>query len=499
MHDPNIRMPVTNQGFDISVRDFVAPLFRRRKTLIATFLAVLCAALLFALFGGPSYSSRMAILVNRERLDPLVSTEATTQLITSDNPVTQEEINSEIELLRSGDVLEQVVTTNGLDKPSGFSLIDLLRPHQTHQDRVERAVRTLAKRLKIEAIKESNVIQITYASPYPQLSYGVLKSLGDAYMTKHVTVHRPAGSYEFFAHETDKYHAELESTEEKLRNFTTTNGLADPDEQQSNLATQIAESIGNLHQAEQAIAGDQQRISEDQRQMNATPSRSTTLEASASNDQAIGDLSAALIAAETKRAQLALKYDENYPLVKEADQEVAQDKAAVAHAEEKKYVSQTTDRDPTYELLREDAAKSEADLAAQRATRSATEQSIKSMQAQMVNLAQLSLSRQDLQREAKAAETNYLLYLGKREQERTSNALDVTRIANVAIAVPPAIPVLPVFGWPMIALAGLCGATILGIGAAYTADYLDPTFHTPDQVIEMLGIPVVVALPKRAA
>jgi len=58
----------------------------------------------------------------------------------------------------------------------------------------------------------------------------------------------------------------------------------------------------------------------------------------------------------------------------------------------------------------------------------------------MVNLDQLSLSQQDLQREAKAAETNYLLYLAKREQERTSNALDVTRIANVAIAVPRPYP-----------------------------------------------------------
>ena len=128
-------------------------------------------------------------------------------------------------------------------------------------------------------------------------------------------------------------------------------------------------------------------------------------------------------------------------------------------------------------------------------TLAATKHSVQSIRAEMVNLDQLSLSQQDLQREAKAAETNYLLYLAKREQERTSNALDVTRIANVAIAVPPAIPVLPVFSWPMIGLIGLCSATVLGIGGAYTADYLDPSFHTPSQVIEIVGIPVLAALP----
>jgi uncharacterized protein involved in exopolysaccharide biosynthesis len=145
--------------------------------------------------------------------------------------------------------------------------------------------------------------------------------------------------------------------------------------------------------------------------------------------------------------------------------------------------------------VREDLAKAEADLSAQRATVAATKHSVQSIRGEMVNLDQLSLSQQDLQREAKAAETNYLLYQAKREQERTSNALDITRIANVAIAVPPAIPVLPVFGWPMIVALGLCAATAFGVGAAYSADYLDSSFHTPAQVIEIVGIPVLASLP----
>jgi uncharacterized protein involved in exopolysaccharide biosynthesis len=117
----------------------------------------------------------------------------------------------------------------------------------------------------------------------------------------------------------------------------------------------------------------------------------------------------------------------------------------------------------------------------------------------MVRLDQLSITQQDLQREVKAAESNYLLYLAKREQERTSNALDVTRIANVAIAVPPTIPALPVLSWPMVILTALVLALILSIGLAYAVDYFDPSFHTPEQLVEDLGIPVVVAFPRRRA
>jgi len=168
-----------------------------------------------------------------------------------------------------------------------------------------------------------------------------------------------------------------------------------------------------------------------------------------------------------------MKYDESYPLLKEADQEIAQFKAAIAQANETRYVTETTDRDPTFELLREDIAKSQADLAAQRATLAATKQSIKSIQGQMVNLDQQSIAQQDLLRDAKADESNYLLYLSKREQERTTDALDNTRIANVAIAVPPAIPVLPEYGWSLILLAATGLAMVTSIGAAYAANFMD--------------------------
>ena len=318
-------------------------------------------------------------------------------------------------------------------------------------------------------------------------------------MAKHVAVHRPAGSYEFFAEETQKYHDELENAEKKLREFGLQNAVAAPDEQRTDLSTQVADSVGLVHLAEQSIAADEERIKDDKQQMTATPQRLITLQASAANDKLIDNLNTILLAAQNRRTQLALKYDDEYPLVREVDQEIADDKTAVVQAEEKRYVSETTDYDPTYELLREDIAKSEADLSAQRATLAATKRSVQNIRGEMVKLDQLSLSQQDLQREAKAAETNYLLYLAKREQERTSNALDVTRIANVAIAVPPSIPALPVFSWPMIVLIGLGSATVLGVGAAYAADYLDPSFHTPSQLIEILGIQVVAAIPEKTA
>ena len=119
------------------------------------------------------------------------------------------------------------------------------------------------------------------------------------------------------------------------------------------------------------------------------------------------------------------------------------------------------------------------------------------MQEQMVSLDQKALKQADLFRDAKTNEDNYLLYVSKREQERASDALDQKRIANVAIAVPPTIPALPKFNLSTVILMGFFLAIVVSASTTYTVDYLDSSFRTPRDVVEVLGIPVVAGVPKR--
>jgi capsular polysaccharide biosynthesis protein len=69
----------------------------------------------------------------------------------------------------------------------------------------------------------------------------------------------------------------------------------------------------------------------------------------------------------------------------------------------------------------------------------------------------------------------------------------------VAIAVPPAVPVLPVHGPLYLVVLALIISLVLSIVITYAVDYFDPSFHSPDQVREALGIPVVVSIDTRTA
>ena len=228
MKDLDSESWINERAPDISLRELAAPLFRRKRVLITTFLVALTAVVLAGILMPPEFTSHMSILVNRERLDPLVTTESTAQMITTSTPVSEEEINSEAELLKSRDVLEQVVLANGLQKQHGHSFLGLFRPKQDEADRVERAVRSLAKNIKVGTGTKTNLIEVSYSSPNPRLSYGVLNTLGNLYLAKHVAVHRPPGSYQFFVQETQNYHQAMEDSEAHLRSFQGSKALRHP-------------------------------------------------------------------------------------------------------------------------------------------------------------------------------------------------------------------------------------------------------------------------------
>jgi uncharacterized protein involved in exopolysaccharide biosynthesis len=498
MTEPNLESAWEKKS-DPSMRDLLAPLFRRKRAFAFTFCGILLGTILAAIVLSSMHKAEMEILVNEERVEPAVTSESTSQTQGAPPPLTDEEVNSEVELLQSPDLLQQVVIANRLQDLERKSLVYRMLPRQDDAWYVAKATDHLGKKLDIENVTKTNLIEVTYKSSDPNLAYGVLQSLGKLYLAQHLAVHRPQGSYAFFNSQAEKYGQALAESEARLAASAKESGVAAPDVERTELAQQVVNSVGALQAAQQTIAADKRRIEDEQVRIKTVPDRSPTQRVSDSAQTLLQQLQADLLAAQIKKTQLLLKYDPSYPLVQEADQEITQTQAAITSATQTQYVNQTTDRDPTYELIREDIVKTQAELAFQQANAKALESSIHNMQLQMVDLNQKALTQADLTREVKANEANYLLYLSKREQERTSDALDERRISNVAIAVPPIVPILPWISPVLVMLIGLVLAGFAGAAVAFVAEYLNPSLRTPAEVLEVLRIPVLASVPKQTA
>ncbi len=97
---------------------------------------------------------------------------------------------------------------------------------------------------------------------------------------------------------------------------------------------------------ERAIAADEQKIRTDQEQLKVNPQQPAPKQDNESTNLLPENLGARLQAAETKRAQFLQKYAPNYPLVQDADKEVAEAKAAIAAAQSSSQGKQTPVRLP---------------------------------------------------------------------------------------------------------------------------------------------------------
>jgi uncharacterized protein involved in exopolysaccharide biosynthesis len=481
-------------------REWCAIAFRRRRLALVSFCGVLLGAAFFSWFWAANYyESTMEILVEQDRSDPAITAAQNAAILTS-GQVTPDQINSEVALIQGWDMLGSVVSSCGLSEKSLTDAFFPAEPARAKAIATAKATRHLAKALNVEVEKNADVIKVSYGKRgAPETPACVLDHLSKLYLEKHLQLRRPVGTSDFFAQQTDKYATALADAETRLADFGLQHGVVAPDVQRTDMAQQVVNSVAALHQARQNIAADEQRIKNTETQMATTPARSPTQQSSNSADVLMQQLQSTLLGAQIKRTQLLLKYEPTYPLVQEAEQEITQTNAAISAAQNARYENHTTDRDPTFELLREDAAKTRADLAAQRATAAALETSIKSMQSQMVDLDRKAVKQANLIREVKADESNYLLYLAKREQERTSDALDEKRIANVAIAVPPAIPALPAHSPWLVMAIGFLVAIFVSIGVTLLAEFLDPSFRTPAEVAQILNIHVLASVPRQAA
>src|SRR5258708_15442646 len=95
-----------------SLRDLLSVVFRRRRLMLLSFGGLLLGAVLAITILPSTYEAQMKILVDRERVDPVVSTQG--NVIEADRNLTPDEVTSEVELFQSRDSLKQAVVDSEL-------------------------------------------------------------------------------------------------------------------------------------------------------------------------------------------------------------------------------------------------------------------------------------------------------------------------------------------------------------------------------------------------
>ena len=479
-----------------TLRDVLVVMFRQRRVASGAFLSVLAIAVAYALL-ATSYQAHMKILLRHGRVDPVVTPEQQSLVDLHRSDITEEELNSEIELLRDDTLLRKVVEQTGLASTEGSHGVDVARADA--EVGVERAVRRLARSMKVEPIHKTNLILVSYESADPALSARVLNSVAKLYIEKHKEVRRSSEEFPFFEQQANRSRQRLDTAETQLLNFSQEGGVVSAALERDLAIQKTAEIENSQQQTLVAIGETSRRVQALREKLDSLPERSTSAIRNSDNSQLRATLQGQLLELELKRTELLTKYEPSYRLVQEVEQQIEQAQAAIAAERLAPVHEETTEKDPNYEWAKGELGKAEVELSALMAREQGIRAELARSRAETRHLGEASIRQQDLLRNMKTAEDSYLLYAKKTEEARIGDALDERGIVNVTLAAAPVAPVLPKrSGWMVVSLgvlaAGAC-STLL----AFTVDYLNPGFRSPEEVVACLRAPILASLPREAA
>jgi len=443
----------------------------------------------------------MQILVRREPIDPALLSDSPQPPGFGFAPVTTEDVNSEVELLRGRELLASVVQACGLenqensaaDEPALLTHL-FARKSTPREAAIARATQLLQERLDVEPLKGTTLIRVAYISPDRELATRVLHAVAVLLQEKHAALHQQSNSIGFFDRQTDRYRNALANAEQQLTDFDRAHAFTLLDTRKETALQELGQLETVLQQNQARAYGAEQRAKTLRDEAAALPDRHITRTKESDNAELLSRLQDTLLSLQLKRSEMLQKYAPAYPLVQAIETEIAQTRVAIAQAQESPVTETTTDRDPAKDWIATELAKTDADHAAFKGEAEFNAGAIRHYQEISRKLDQASAQRNDLARKVKIAEDDYLLY--RHEAERALIA-DAVGSGNVSlsfseIATTLAQPQLP-FEW--ILIGGSLTAGIVSLGAAYAVDRIDPCFRTPEELSGFLDVKVLASIP----
>lgn len=477
----------------LDLRRWVFAMRRRARLLGAVALAVFVTTVLITLQATPKYIANASVV-----LDPRKERITTSQQVLSDLPTDSGAVDTEVEVLRSGQLADRVVRALRLDqdpefngslrKPTGLAaiksgirgLFGAAAPRQARlsplqiQKQHEGIVNNVRRHLVVSRVGLTYVLRIGYESENPAKAAQIANKFAELYLLEQLEAKFEATQQatRWLNNQLDSLRQQVLRDEAAVQQFKIDNNLLSASG--TTLTEQEISSYSqNLAQARAQLAEDEARLSAARIQLGR-----------AANGGDVGEaLNSTLIQGlRTQRAQLTAqladlqgRYGERHPEMLKAkrqladiDSQIQQElRTIIANLETKVQVS------------RERANAMGGSLGGAKGTLAAN------------NRAMVRLN--ELQRNAEASRTIYESYLNRYKETSTQEGIGTSEAHIVTKADVPGTPSSPNVSRNL--LLGFMFALGAGIGAVVLAELLDSGLATAEDVERRLNTAYLGSIP----
>ncbi|MBO8126469.1 MAG: hypothetical protein H0Z38_04430 [Firmicutes bacterium] len=454
---------------EIELRELFEILAKRKTLIILLVIGAVVASFITSQFMTPIYETSTTIIVEK----PSSLENPFQQMLSMDQP----QVADFAEILRSRSLLYTVAKK-----------LDLV------EDENSQKLKELAEAVSVQSVGQTNLIRITVESPKPEVARDLANGLAQEFITQNELLNRTEarGAKEFIEEQLKIVSEDLAQAEEALRNFQIENQIFAPEQeveatlnQLTKLETMQAETLVSLSELESR-----------QRQVNAqleTVEEKVISSTTIARNPLIQALKTQLNNLEIQLAGALEKYTDEHPTVVSLRAEIEEIKARMKQEAAKVVTAETETLNPMYQALYQKASELQVEELALQVRNETLAKLIAEQEQELVSLPDKQLQLTRLMRNAKVTEEIYVMLKKKYEEVKITEAMKTANVRVVDEALSPTAPIRPKVKLNVLIAAFL--ALFVGVGLAFAIEFLDTTIKTPEEVEELLGLPVLGQIP----
>lgn len=508
-----------NPAPSLTIRDFVYVLFRHKWKMFFFFASVVFLVTVFTLVSSEIYRSEAKLLLKVGRESVTLDPTASTGPIMHVSQSRLSEINSEIEILRGRDLIEQVIDTVGAEQllmkseTSGGSsgsgqwlepIKSLLRlpkdalkqmgMSEQLSDR-EKVLLGIYNNLYIGSDKDSNIIKVSYNAKSPEIAQRVVSELINLSLEKHIAAHRTPGSYEFFVEQTEHLKNKLKASEESLKALKNKVGITSIERQQTILLERIQSLETTKDTTESSLASSTAKVKSLEQAIAQIPETAVIQETTGYPSSGADAMREELFRLQIEEQKLLKNFSEDSRSVEAVRQEIARAEELLKQEQDRTQITKGLNR--SYEELNLALLTEKAEQVALQERLSSLNQQLEDTRKELAPLNEAEMEIAALMRDISTQEANLRKYSENLEQARIDDAMESQRISNISVIQEATLPIKSVRPRKLLNLGlgfflGVFGAILLAIISELT----DHTIKSPLDIEEKLQLKSLGYIPR---
>lgn len=423
------------------ILELVRCLWKHLLGMIILFTSIMIAVIVSTQMQIPTYEVASSILVKFGREYVYRSVEGRTQgdvspLVRYDP---KEIIATEIEIFRSRDLVEEMLTAIGIEK----FFPEMARNAEDMDSLLARAVVSFRGMLSVDHLKGSNVFIVTFQHRDPDIAVLAVVSMIERFKKRHLEIYKNS-HLEFLERQVTNLGKVLRAVEEEKRKYKNDNKIYSSLDLQRKLALEHYAAMSKLLVEENGVL---ERLSEEKDYIEkATENNKKQVFLSEQIEQRGNIELIELKLLELKRYQRTLtdKYLDSNRLVVAISDEIKMTKELLNAVEDNTVITTRTGKSEHFFIMKRELAEVEGSYYGQQKKVESIRQKVASLKIELQDLAEREIDIKRLNDNIVIAARDYQLYRNKLVESRVQEVLDREEHINVIVIDKARVPLKPI-------------------------------------------------------